>query len=390
MDDLHRIDDKLAEISQKISFLLLTPTNIDAERKRFFKDTDYNPQFTYPNPHADLNKIRHMLVEIEPDDSVVGRILKGIRDKYLLDIELLESRGTDQFQHISKKTHGRPERELVAQAKKLIYLKVKPESIEYSTQEILSRLRMAFVKYGVNWQVEEKSMIATAAVKISKRKLLIKKNSRFSHSFLKRIIVHEIGTHIVRAENGRSQPYKFFARGLPGYLKTEEGLAVYNEEINDCLNNYVLKIYAGRVLAIDKALKSSFSDTYRMLRKYFTRNTAWRITLRAKRGLSDTSKPGAFTKDLAYLNGYLSIKEYVKNNGDLTKLYYGKIGLQHIELMQKIPHLVNPRLLPMLRYANYMKNHFSSLFDLMLLDSMKPVSFDSLKLNEAGKETHNL
>jgi len=381
MQSLGRIDNQLESISKKISFLLLTPTNLKEEKQKFMEDNDYNPVFNYKEPRADLNEIRAELVAIEPDDSVVGNLLKGIRDKYLLDLELLEARGTEQFQHISKKTHDVPDEELINKAQELICLETVQEPIIYSTDEVLSRLKVAFMKYGVNWQVEENEMIATAAVKTAKRKLLIKKDSRFSKSFLKRIIVHEIGTHIVRAENGRSQPYKIFARGLPGYLMTEEGLAVYNEEINDCLNNFVLKVYAGRVLAIESAMKTSFSETYKMLRNHFSDSTAWRLTLRAKRGLKDTSQPGAFTKDIAYLKGYLAIKKYVEDGGDISKLYYGKIGLQHIELISKIPHLINPHLLPMFRYSNYLKSHFSSIFDLVFLDSVKRVNLDSLKLN---------
>jgi hypothetical protein len=165
---------------------------------------------------------------------------------------------------------------------------------------------------------------------------------------------------------------------------TEEGLAVFNEEANDCLNNFVLKIYAGRVLAIDYAMQKSFSETYRLLRKYFTKNTAWRLTLRAKRGFVDTSGPGALTKDIAYLQGYLKVKEYARKGGNMNRLYYGKVGIEHIPLLSEIPDLINPHFLPMFRYMKYFRGHFSNLMDrIVFKDTIRPISMDDLKLDNS-------
>lgn len=59
------------------------------------------------------------------------------------------------------------------------------------------------------------------------------------------------------------------------------------------------------------------------------------MTIRAKRGLGDTSKPGGFIKDHVYLEGKVLLDDFVKDGGDLTPLYAGKIGLQHIDLVKK-------------------------------------------------------
>ena len=374
-DDLEH-DKMLDKISRKISFLAVNPKNSQEEKERFFAEPDHEPHFRY-KPHQDLQLMRERLESIRPSDSAVGKILADIRDRYLNDIRLIDSRGTEDFTKISKELYGFPDNNLLKEAKRLIYLKVKKEDSGYATSQIIRKLRLAFMKYGFPWQVEEKDMVAAAAVKTEKKKLFIRRRSSFSENFLKRIIVHEIGTHIMRAENGSYQPYSFFMRGLPGYLMTEEGLAVYNEEQNDCLNNYILKIYAGRVLAIDCALRSSFRKTYELMRKYFTRRNAWRLTLRAKRGLGDSSKPGAFTKDIAYLQGYLEIKRFAQQGGDISKLYYGKIGLQHIDLVERLPGIVNPHYLPMARYLNYFSGHFSKVMrKVVLLDSLQQIDLD--------------
>jgi len=381
MNNNHDIDEELHLISKTLSFTDLKPLNVDSERKRFFSEPGYNPMFTYGLPSFDIEKVTARLASLEPEDNAVGAILAKIRDNYLMDAALVKNRGKKEFSEISLRLHGQPTNKLVRKAKKLLYLKINKEVPEYTTKDIINKLKLAFVKYGFHWKVEERDMVANAAVQLETKRLFIKKNSRFSASFLRRIIVHDIGTHVIRSENGLSQPYKFFARGFPGYLKTEEGLAVYNEERNNCLNNFVLKVYAGRVLAVEQALKGSFGDTFKSLSRYFTKNTAWRLTLRAKRGISDTSKPGAFTKDIAYLMGYYSIKDFVENGGDINKLYYGKIGIDDIDKLDSIPGLINPKVLPMFRYMKYFSEHFdNALESLAFRDGLEPVRLSGLEL----------
>jgi len=381
MEMLNEIDERLHILSQKISFADINPINTAVEKDKFFQSETYNPIFKYRKPHTQVLELRKELAQITPDDSIVGSILAGIRDKYILDLDLVDNIGRGGFLDVSIRIHGQPNKELSQKASELIFLKIKPEPITFNTKQITKKLERAFVKYGFHWKVEEKEMIASAAVRLKEKKLLIRKNSKFSKAFLKRIIVHEIGTHVVRAENGEHQPFKFFRRGLPGYLMTEEGLAVYNEEINKCLNNYILKVYAGRVLAIEMAMKDSFRVTYSMLRQFFTRGTAWRLTVRAKRGLIDTSQPGAFTKDIAYLKGYLAIKKFVAGGGDARKLYYGKVGLQHIELLKNIDGLVNPKMLPMFRYFNFLEEHFKGMLGNLGYADIRDIKFSELELN---------
>ena len=74
---------------------------------------------------------------------------------------------------------------------------------------------------------------------------------------------------------------------------------------------------------------------FRELNRFFSREDTLYIVARIKRGLGDTSKNGAFTKDYIYLNGYFNVKTYLKNN-DLTPLYVGSIGLNDIENVKKL------------------------------------------------------
>ena len=218
-------------------------------------------------------------------------------------------------------------------------------------------IRLAFKTLGFNWRLLNKDLITSARVNPLKQTLELRKKERFSEKYVRRLIVHEIGTHAVRAENGRLQPLLVFLHGLPGYLETEEGLAAYSEYLTGVLDNSTLRNYAGRVAAIHHALSHDFLSTYKHMKKFFRDKIAWKLTLRAKRGLKDTSLPGAYTKDVIYLRGFLAVKKYIQKGGDITKLYVGKIGLKDVPLLTKIPGIVKPKFLPFTLFVNESITH---------------------------------
>jgi uncharacterized protein (TIGR02421 family) len=381
-NELKKTDKKLDNISKRLSFYAINPINVESERKKFFKNKNYNPIFKYEVYKEDLAKIRDEISNLKTDDSVVGKILEEIKQNYIDKTYLIENRENNKlFTEYSIKNYGTIDKKLIKESKKLLKLKSKKEKSIYTSKQIVNKFKIAFLKYGFPWNVKEKEMVSKAAVNTNKKVIYIKKNIMFSENFLKRLIVHEIGTHVARSENGQMQPFLFFKRGLPGYLKTEEGLAVYNEEINNCSNNSIIKIYAGRVIAVNLALNKSFRETYNELKKYFQKETAFRLTLRAKRGMGDTSKAGALTKDINYLKGYLLIKEFINKKGDISKLYYGKIGIEHIQLVEKIPMIVNPKILPAFRHINYLTQHFSSLLKSIIEFPLFSIKTINNKLN---------
>ena len=112
---------------------------------------------------------------------------------------------------------------------------------------------------------------------------MISKQAQLTKTDIHRLIVHEIEGHIYRYENGCTQPYKIFSRGLSKEtLKTEEGIAVYIEQQEKININEQLKQYAGRVIAIHTAKKHSFFETYEEMRKYFDEEEAFTLTLRKR------------------------------------------------------------------------------------------------------------
>ena len=129
----------------------------------------------------------------------------------------------------------------------------------------------------------------------------MKADAKFTNERIETLIVHEIETHIITAENGKMQAYEIFNRGLANYLTTQEGMAMYNVETQrktPFSENYKAMSH---VVCIDECLRGSFSDAFKKLRSIgIPKNQAFRSCLKAKRGFYDTSKKGAFTKDYIY------------------------------------------------------------------------------------------
>ena len=71
---------------------------------------------------------------------------------------------------------------------------------------------------------------------------------------------------------------------------------------------------------IDELLRVYENDYY----------TVFSYLVRLKRGLKDTSKNYIFLKDIIYINGFIQIKHFVENGGNINELYFGKISLQDL------------------------------------------------------------
>lgn len=333
----HKVDNEIAYNFKRIFvFSGLHPLNIKREKEKIFRDRTYNPQLRYSPPRSNLVQIKKNLLKIRTDISVVGQLFRQRIKELVMQTDLLRNVGKPSITKYSLDLYSKPSKDLVRRAMKLLDLPSQKGELKYGKVSTVKKFFDSLLTKGMSWQVMERDMITAAAFNISERTLYINTNRKFSNLDLQRLVVHEIGTHITRAENGKKQKYNLFSIGFPDRNITEEGLAVYNEDRAGLLSNDILKNYAGRVVAVDLALKNSFSTVYTDLLEFFPKEDAWTLTLRVKRGISDTSKPGAFTKDHIYLSGYYMIKDFVRKGGNLKSLYVGKIGIQHVPLLKKL------------------------------------------------------
>ena len=349
MDDffkLRNIDLRLQRIINSVSFFDVNPLNLESEKDRVLNDPDYNPYFIYPKSAFDFEEVQARLHSVDEHDSVLGRLMDQKRNVFIDKCEMLKNRGSPKFTVFAKKVYGLPSRKVLDRAVSFLSLESEKEPKTLSSSQAVSMIQAEINHYGFDYAVSAKVMSASAMVLVARRKIFVKDRSEFSKNFVKRLIIHEIGTHVLRAENGREQPFMIFFHGLPDYLPTEEGLAVVNEERFGLLNNENLKNYAARAIAVQMAMTKSFSHIYNYLLEYFSPSTAFRIATRAKRGIADTSRPGGCSKDYVYIDGYLKVKEYLEKGGSINQLYLGKVGINHSDILKEVQGLNRPNYIP--------------------------------------------
>ena len=346
------IDESIVEQDWQIKLLYhLKPLNLEAERKGFLEGTIENPQFVYPELKFDPYQLRENLDVLEMEDSLLGRLFQRKRQEVLEKIDLLEHRGTSHFGNKSVALFGEATELLRDDA--LNYLAERPDSFPKEEATISAdRAQKAFEKFFkdsglTHWRVKQKKEMVSDCVAGKKNTFFIRENVRFTETRLKMVIAHELETHVFTAENGKLQPYRIFQRGTGGYLTTQEGLAIYNQE--KAVDHVTEKHFwnAALVVAIYKAQSGSFRQVYECMKELgYSDEKSFQFALKSKRGLEDTSRPGAFTKDLIYFRGKRMVETFVEDGGDLKRLYIGKIDLPSLEEIEEYPFLVTPRYFP--------------------------------------------
>lgn len=263
---------------------------------------------------------------------------------------MLSSINTNDFVKYSVKIYGKPKKKYVKIADEIASIDVPRDTTQGIIKgETLKDIfkDMLHEYYKVNeWNIILSNNYTTTVY--SNRKIIeINKDRLFSIEEVKRLLNHEINVHVLRAINGSHQLFKILSIGLPKYLLTEEGLAVYMEFKSDIATSiYPLKLRAARLLSVNMMLKGhSFVDTYHRIKEYgFDKETTWSIVTRVFRG-------GGLTKDHIYFQGYYEIQQFLKKDEHkkLIQLYTGKIGLQHlklIEILKEKRYIYEPKVLP--------------------------------------------
>lgn len=343
------VDDLIAEVDEEIKLLYhLKPLNLHSERISFLKGEVKNPQFVYPDLKFDPYKLREKLDSVSLDDSILGRLFQRKRREVLEKVDLLEHRGTEYFSNKSVVLFGEASEALLEAA--MLRLKERPDSfpqeaLKVSAEHAEKEFARFFHENGLTgWHVKLKKEMVSDCVAGKKNTFFVREGVGFSETRLKMVIAHEIQTHIFTAENGKLQPYQLFHRGTGGYLTTQEGLAIYNQE--RAVDHVTEKHFwnAALVVAIYHAQTSSFREVYELMMDLgYDETKAFQFALKSKRGMEDAGLPGAFTKDLIYFRGKQMIEEFVSNGGDLRRLYLGKIDLPSLEEIESLSFVVAPK-----------------------------------------------
>lgn len=343
LDDLKikSVDKKICEIDEQIKLLsYINPRNIIEQKELFFGHKGIIPKFSYRKLELDVASMQRDLKRIPEVDHVLYPIFAAKITELENKLNLISSVGTADFAGFSEKVFGKVSTSLYKKALSFIQEvgENKPdESPEMDYEEAAERMKNYLVKNNLaHWQIKILDN-SVADVQISKNgSVMIRKGAKFRENRLQALLVHEIGTHVFRNENGKLQPFQIFERGTADYLTTEEGLAVYNQNKLGLSLGEKYLTPALQIVAIHNAQNKNFLELFKYMKKTYeiSDELAWKLCLKSKRGTENSAKNGAFTKDSVYFRGNLEVQKFLSKGGDIKDLYIGKINIKDLKILK--------------------------------------------------------
>jgi len=360
---IKEIAKELDDLKLPIGYVF-TPINLAVEKAKFFDSDTYNPIFQYKQVKNNNEQILEKLMQVEEIVDVDPRIsdfyLKVIFHKNLTN-KLMNSAGNNaKVTKISIEKYGIPSPILFRNACRILRGRTKgydlidskkiekEEYLEYP--EVVEKVNEIFKILELNeWHVEKSKKIAKNGIKIGvkAKEFLVDGGIRKRPTELKKTIVHEIGTHVLRSINGEATGIDAFRKpNLPEYLDAEEGLAMYNEEMMGYLSEKDLRKRALFVWAVKFGSTLSFRELYNACLSHVPPKECFDLVYRVKRGMGDTALPGIYSKDIVYFRGFRRVRKSIEENANMYKyLYAGKISLKQAEWVED-GLLPKPKLVP--------------------------------------------
>lgn len=298
-------------MSKQTSFVSrLRPLNLEEERRKFFFDAQYNPQFEYEDKHTED--------DMERFGAVSAQYVRA--SKRILDT-VIEKWGT--LSAFSQANNG----ELL------------------TANEVKQRIRQHLSELGLQNEIMVRmSTKFVSRTSMHENTLNIRLPMEYREHSLTAMLYHEVDTHYLRTWNERQQPwYKHHgAEHFQPYQETEEGLATIHGALpkqTRYLFSAALSYYASYL-----ASRMSFAELNAQLKPYMdSREKRWSVCLKAKRGQTDTSLPGGNSKSQIYLRGAVQVLKWLKRGGNPRQLYVGKIALIDLNEALKKSVVVAPR-----------------------------------------------
>lgn len=231
---------------------------------------------------------------------------------------------------------------------------------KYDAKEIADVFSAALVKMNIfDWKVAVRcSSRGAVSVDPADKKVYIPAQRVLRGNLLGSLLIHEIGTHLMRARNGTASPLLLLGRGLDHYETAEEGIATVREqavrgELKDFegLDGYLAVSLA---LGLDGQPRN-FRELYDVMQPYLywrfvkkgyrtaltkSKNWAWYRCLRVFLGTSGLTPGACYTKDIIYRAGNIKIWNLIKQNPESLKKFnigkYDPTNQAHLEIIKKL------------------------------------------------------
>nr|7Z5G_A Chain A, Uncharacterized protein KIAA0895-like [Homo sapiens]7Z5G_B Chain B, Uncharacterized protein KIAA0895-like [Homo sapiens]7Z5G_C Chain C, Uncharacterized protein KIAA0895-like [Homo sapiens]7Z5G_D Chain D, Uncharacterized protein KIAA0895-like [Homo sapiens]7Z5H_A Chain A, Uncharacterized protein KIAA0895-like [Homo sapiens]7Z5H_B Chain B, Uncharacterized protein KIAA0895-like [Homo sapiens]7Z5H_C Chain C, Uncharacterized protein KIAA0895-like [Homo sapiens]7Z5H_D Chain D, Uncharac len=287
----------------------LRPTNMDRERDKFFQSHyTYNPQFEYQEPMPTAVLEKYCEASGQFIHQAVG-IIEAVLEKF----------GT--YEHFEAATGG----QLLTKC------------------QIWSIVRKYMQKEGCAGEVVvqlSEDLLSQAVMMVENSRPTLAINLTGARQYwLEGMLRHEIGTHYLRGVNNARQPWHNaegrLRYGLRPANPTEEGLA----SLHSVLFRKQPFLWRAALLyyTIHRAARMSFRQLFQDLERYVQdADVRWEYCVRAKRGQTDTSLPGCFSKDQVYLDGIVRILRHRQTIDFPLLTSLGKVSYEDVDHLR--PH----------------------------------------------------
>uniref|UniRef100_A0A8C5M682 KIAA0895 n=1 Tax=Leptobrachium leishanense TaxID=445787 RepID=A0A8C5M682_9ANUR len=318
------------------------PTNVTEEKIKFYNSKyTYNPQFKYNTPVPPCIPVKH----------------RNASDGFLqVAVELMQNtlKRYGTYNGYEKATGGH------ALPKHLIEKQVQ---MYLETEGLHGKIDVCITK----------EMLASASMGIKKGKPRLTINqSTVRERWLEGTLRHEIGTHYYRSVNHSRQLWKRDEERfrLKPKNPTEEGFATLNTVLRHP-EPYLCRI-ALLYYAAYKASCMSFSELFKDLGTFVKDpDTRWHYCLRVKRGLTDTSRPGCYSKDQVYLDGVLRILRHRQTIDFKLLMAMGKISFEDINRLKHMAVRKGTKIPDFLKDTRQYMNHLNNIMKVNRLTDEK-------------------
>lgn len=310
----------------------LTPLNFEEEKEKFFKSNIYNPVFYYRTFNLTLIEKEIKILNKQLITLTIPRDIKQYLKSYLKNLSLLEktisSIGTDEYWYYAKRLFkfDKIYAEKVLTMLPAISFQNEEHHKLLDANSIAKLLLEVLVdKYGISDAMVRIDPFSPHIVRAGKKRVIIGSRVRRFDTNVKRLIVHEVESHVLQNYNALLLNNPFLK--LSTYnesLLYGEGMAVFNEIQTGTITKKSYQEYYLRLKAVSM-VHQSFRTIYNFLTEFIEPDRAFLIAYRVKRGMKYTKDYGGFPKDASYLLGYQKVREYIKSGSNLDFLYICRV-----------------------------------------------------------------
>ena len=341
----------------------------DRQKQSFLNGEIENPQFFYPVlefGEIDLDQTSQNLrdakkvVRQSGGDPILKALYSEKINQSIASVEMLRAvkAGDDhKFYRYSKFIYGEPDEEIyrIALSEVEGYQPTSQEPEPKLSDEVIKAcFKAALAEYG--WKKPEIKISArTRRVTTSPKSISLPKGLGLTPSEIKTLMAHELETHALRRRSGKKAGLRLLRSDqLARYLPTEEGLATYAEQrvqesmgISEKDPEFAIRLI-GLHLAKTHNFRGTYEELFKLYRSVLEKNKtedpekvaasqAYELCIRIFRGTHHPENAGhPYTKDWVYFKGNLDVATFISEGGDISRLYIGKIGIQHLQVLTEL------------------------------------------------------